>query len=298
MFRAFQISLLVWLALPALAQSVILLGTKGGPTPGRFRAAPATAILQGDDVNLVDCGNGVAGQMARAGLALPRLRRIFITHHHSDHNADLGTVLLLAWASGLKRPVDVYGPAPLKAMVDAAFLQHEADIAIRMKDEGRVDPRSLVRVHEVGAGDVLTEGGIQVRAAEVVHPPLSSALAYRFDLDGRSIVVSGDTTYAPGLADLAKGADLLLHEVMYLPALERLIAQDPSATRLREHLRASHATAAQAASIAAQAGVKTLVLTHFVPGDDPAIRPKDWLRGVRPRFKGKVVLGRDLMVLC
>src|SRR5690348_12193691 len=81
---------------------LILLGTAGGPTPKLDRSAPANAIVVGDDIYVIDCGNGVARQMVRAGLDLGRIRDVFITHQHSDHNADYGNLLLLAWATDLK----------------------------------------------------------------------------------------------------------------------------------------------------------------------------------------------------
>jgi ribonuclease BN (tRNA processing enzyme) len=108
-------------------------------------------------------------------------------------------------------------------------------------------------------------------------------------------VISGDTAYAPALAEFAKGADVLVHEVMYLPAIEKLIQQNANAKRLREHLLAAHTSTEEVGRIAAQAGVKTLVLTHFVPGDDPTITDEQWTEGVRKNFKGRIVVGRDLM---
>jgi ribonuclease BN (tRNA processing enzyme) len=108
-------------------------------------------------------------------------------------------------------------------------------------------------------------------------------------------VISGDTAYAPELAEFAKGADVLVHEVMYLPGIEALLKRLPNAKRLREHLMAAHTLPEDVGKIAAQAGVKTLVLTHFVPGDDPSITDEQWSADVRKHFKGEIVVGRDLM---
>jgi metallo-beta-lactamase superfamily protein len=65
---------------------------------------------------IVDCGDGVARQLVLACVALAGLRHIFITHHHSDHHADYGNLMLLAWAAGLRTPVDTWGPPPLEKM--------------------------------------------------------------------------------------------------------------------------------------------------------------------------------------
>lgn len=277
---------------------LVLLGTAGGPTPKRLRAAPAQAILVDDDAYVVDCGDGVARQMALAGVALARIRAVFITHHHSDHNAGYGNLLLLGWIAGLKPIVNAYGPPPLARMTELAAEMNRFDIETRIRDEGRPPFAGLVAAHEISAGGlVMQRGGVKVTAALVDHPPVTPAFAYRFDTPDRSIVISGDTAASVGLATLAKGADVLVHEVLYPPAIEALTAAEPHAERLRQHLVASHTSSVEVGRIAAAAGVKTLVLSHFVPGDDPSITDEMWTEGVRAHFKGKVVVGKDLMVL-
>src|SRR4051794_14804528 len=94
---------------------LVLLGTAGGPTPKTTRAAPAQAIVVGDRIYLVDCGDGVARQLALAGLPIRQLRAIFITHQHSDHNAGYGPLWLLGWTTG-SGAIDAYGPPPLEKM--------------------------------------------------------------------------------------------------------------------------------------------------------------------------------------
>ena len=108
-------------------------------------------------------------------------------------------------------------------------------------------------------------------------------------------MISGDTTYAPELAGFAKGADVLVHEVMYLPGLESILKRVPNAATLREHLLASHTVPEDVGKIAAAAGVRTLVLSHLVPGDDPSITDEMWTARVRQHFKGRVIVGADLM---
>jgi ribonuclease BN (tRNA processing enzyme) len=136
---------------------------------------------------------------------------------------------------------------------------------------------------------------VKVTSCRVRHPPITQSYAYRFDAKDRSIVISGDTAYAPELAEFAKSADVLVHEAMYLPAIETLLQRVPNAPKLRAHLLASHTSTEDVGRIAAQAGVKTLVLTHFVPGDDPSITDDQWAEGVRKHFKGNIIVGKDLM---
>ena len=272
---------------------VILLGTKGGPTPGPYRAQPATAIVVDGHCYLVDCGNGTAQQMAKAGISLPSLDQVFVTHNHSDHVIDAGTLAVLAWGSGLAHPIGYHGPPPLARIVAGQIAAMDYDIAIRMKEEGRPPLAPLVRVEErSAAGAVFRDARIMVTSALVDHYGVKPAFAYRIEAPGRSVVISGDTTYSPALVALAKGADLLIHEAMYAPAIRSMSPENAPA--LYDHLIHSHSTTDAVGRVAAEAGVKKLVLSHLVPGN-PAITDAMWLAGVREHFAGEAVVGRDLM---
>jgi ribonuclease BN (tRNA processing enzyme) len=281
---------------PTNKTRLILLGTGGGPRPKKQNQATAQVIIVDDALYVVDCGDGVARQLVLAGAALPNLRHVFITHHHSDHNADYGNLLLLAWASGLRTRVDTWGPPPLELMTRLFFEMNAYDIDIRIADEGRVPLVPLVHPHERREpGVVLEDERVKVTCALVDHPLVSPAFAYRFDTADRSIVISGDTARSENLVALARGADVLVHEAMYLPAVDRLVARVPNAATLKKHLLDSHTTAEDCGRVAAAAGVKTLVLSHFVPPDDPLTTDQMWIAAARAHFNGRVVLGRDLM---
>ena len=282
---------------PNKSTRIILLGTKGGPRVGEAgRSNPATLLLINDVPYLIDCGYGVTKQLITAGVALDRLRYIFITHHHSDHNLEFGPLIYNTWITGLPAQIDAYGPPGLTKMAQQFFDYQKFDIDVRIVDEGRTDPRKLVTTHEISKpGVVLTNTDVKVSMCVVRHPPIKDAYAYRFDARDRSVVISGDTAYAPELAEFAKGADVLVHEVMYLPGIEALLKRLPNAKRLREHLMAAHTLPEDVGKIAAQARVKTLVLTHFVPGDDASITDEQWSADVRKHFKGQIIVGRDLM---
>jgi ribonuclease BN (tRNA processing enzyme) len=278
---------------------IILLGTKGGPRVGQAgRSNPATLILINDIPYVVDCGYATSRQLLAAGVSLDRLRYIFITHHHSDHNLEYGGLFYNAWVSGLAVQVEAYGPSGLKKMTQDFFNYMKFDIDTRIVDEGRSDPRKLILVREFDKpGVVVQNEDVKVTTCRVLHPPIEQSYAYRFDTKDRTVVISGDTAYAPELADFAKGADVLVHEVMYLPGIELLIKRLPKARRLREHLLAAHTLTEDVGKIAAKAGVNTLVLSHFVPGDDPSITDEHWSEGVRKHFKGRIIVGKDLMEL-
>ena len=277
---------------------IILLGTKGGPTltTKTNRTNPATLILINDVPYLIDCGYGVSRQLIKAGVSLDRLRYIFITHHHSDHNLEYGPLLYNAAVASQSIRIDAYGPPGLQKLTNDFFEYERFDIETRLVDEGGEDLRKAIAVHEFeSAGIVMQNDDVKVTNCRVRHPPITQSYAYRFDARDRSVVISGDTAYAPELAEFAKGTDVLVHEAMYLPAIEKLIQQNPGATRLREHLLAAHTSTEYVGRIAAQAGVKTLVLSHLVPGDDPTITDEQWMEGVRKNFKGRIIVGKDLM---
>ncbi|HEX6105940.1 MAG TPA: MBL fold metallo-hydrolase [Gemmatimonadales bacterium] len=275
---------------------LILLGTGGGPRPRAESSAAAQVIVADDVAYVVDCGDGIARQLARAGVPLATIRHVFITHHHSDHNADYGNLLLLAWITGLRTRVDTWGPPPL-ARITRLFLEmSEYDITTRMKDEGLPPLAPLIVPHELtGGGSVVGDERVKVTAALVRHPLVEPALAYRFDSADRSIVISGDTAPSEALVRLARGADVLVHEAMFGPAVDRLAARVPHVARLREHLLASHTTAEEAGRVAQAAGVGTLVLSHLVPPDDPAVTPEMWIEAAATHYRGRIVLGKDLM---
>src|SRR5690349_22625910 len=142
---------------------LILLGTKGGPRVGEAgRSNPSTLILINDVPYLVDCGYGATKQLLNANVAINRLRYIFITHHHSDHNLEFGPLWYNAWITGIPARIDAYGPPGLAKMSADFFNYEKFDIETRMVDEGRPDPRKLVTVHEFAKpGVVLTNDEVR-----------------------------------------------------------------------------------------------------------------------------------------
>jgi ribonuclease BN (tRNA processing enzyme) len=275
---------------------LILLGTGGGPRPRKASSAPAQVIIVNGSAYVVDCGDGVARQLVLANVPLASLKSIFITHHHSDHNADYGNLILLAWTAGLKQRVDTWGPPPLKRMTRLFFEMNAYDIKTRIADEGRTPLVPLVHAHDLRtAGVVLQDENVKVTAALVHHPPVSPAFAYRFDAADRSIVISGDTTPTKALVELATGADVLVHEALFEPGIDRMVASVPNASSLKRSVLSHHTTAEDAGRVARDAGVKTLVLSHLVPADDPEITSQMWIDAAARHFDGEIIVGRDLL---
>src|SRR4029453_8721874 len=138
---------------------LILLGTGGGPRPRKTRSAPAQVVVINGAAYVVDCGDGVARQLVLAGVPLPALRHVFLTHQHSDHNADYGNLIWLRWGSGLSTAVDTWGPPPLARMTTLFLEMNAYDIDIRIANEGRPPLAPLVHAHEIHDGGVVMSDG-------------------------------------------------------------------------------------------------------------------------------------------
>jgi ribonuclease BN (tRNA processing enzyme) len=276
---------------------LILLGTRGGPAirTGYAQTPSANLVVYNGVPYLIDTGYGVSFKLVEAKVPPSALRYIFITHHHSDHNAEFGLLLNNAWALGLRAEVNAYGPAGMKRLADGFWQAYQFDIETRMADEGRPDLRKLVNVHEYGEGLVMRTSDVTVTALRNVHPPITESFALKFAFPGKTVVFSGDTAYHPPLAEFARGADILVHEVMYAPALAELLRRVPNAPTLMAHLKASHTLTDEVGRIATQAQVKKLVLSHLVPADATGMTKQTWIDAVRTTYNGEIVVAHDLM---
>lgn len=278
---------------------IILLGSKGGPAIRSRGPSPTSHLLVvRDRIYVIDCGLGVTRGFVEAGFHLNRLATILITHHHSDHNLEFGNLIHTAWTAGLATPVNVWGPAGMKRMT-AAFLDlNRFDIETRIADEGRPDLARLIETHDYTAGPVFDDGTVRVTALRNHHPPVTDSFALRIDFtnaagEAKAVVFGGDTTYLPALANFARGADVLLHEAMYGPGIDALVARVKNGSRLKEHLIASHSMVEDAGRIATAAGVKRLVLNHLIPADDPDVRPEHWRAAIAATWSGPLDVGCD-----
>ena len=144
-------------------------------------------------------------------------------------------------------------------------------------------------------GLVTQDENVKVTAALVNHPPVTPAFAYRFDTADRSIVISGDTTPTPALVELARGVDVLVHDALFVPGVDRIVARVPNAPALKQSILSHHTRAEDAGRVAREAGARMLVLSHLVPADDPEVTEQMWIDAARTQFDGKIVVGKDLL---
>jgi ribonuclease BN (tRNA processing enzyme) len=300
-------------ATPESDTKLYILGSRAGPSVGGAQYMTSYCVVVGDRVYVVDCGYGATEQMVRAGLRPQDIRNIFITHNHPDHNIELGTLVYFAWYAGLTRPLGIYGPPPTKSIMAGYMQALKPDVDIWLDDIGHA-PMGPVNVTELSKPQaVMDDGTAKVSCTLVKHTPLFPSLAYRIDTPGRSIAFSGDTSPVESVVELAKGADVLVHEAIYLnpnqaaaragqsgdarvDSGQRGSAIAGDAAKLLEHVISSHTPVEEAGRIAQEAGVKTLVLAHTV-SMMPGVTDGMWIAAARKHFSGEVIFAHDLMVL-
>jgi ribonuclease Z len=259
--------------------SVFFAGT-GGSIPTAGRGLPALLVRRGGERLLFDCGEGTQRQLVRS-VGLADLDAVFLTHFHADHWLGLPGLLKTFDLRGRQRPLTIYGPPGLREM-----------ISLGLRAAGRV--RYELLLVELDPGAVLERDGYRIAAVPVSHR--IQALGYviyeddrpgQFDLHaairlgltpgpefgrvqrgetirgvtpeqvlgptraGRKVMISGDTAPCESVRIAAYEADLLIHEATF------------AGEELERAVETQHSTAAQAATVAREAAVRMLALTHF-----------------------------------
>ena len=291
--------LLLFLSASASAQDfrVTLLGT-GDPIPRTDRFGPSTLVQVGGQTLLFDVGRGAATRLVQMNVPLRSLDATFLTHFHHDHLIGLDDVWMTGWLpppfGRRSEPMEIWGPTGTANLLSSLEKAFELNTSIRIPDELLPpDGIKLVANEFSEDGIVYEKDGVVVRAFTVNHGELiKPAYGYRVDYDGRSVVISGDTRFDRNLIAVAKGVDLLVHEVAL--ASDELLASSEQFRRIVAH----HTTPEEAGIVFAEVNPKLAVYTHFVILRGPTI-PEAPLSSLIPRtrtnYDGPLVLGEDLM---
>lgn len=293
--RAALAASLALFALGGLAETrVVVLGT-GTPVPDAERAGAGIAVVVGGEAYLFDAGAGVVFRSTQAAakhgldeLIPQNISHLFITHLHSDHIHDVAELASARWWSRERR-LDVYGPAGTAEYVAHMNAMHTVEADVRTPgtppelitdDEG-----FLANAIEIDPGVVFENEDLRVEAFTVDHGDIKPSFGYRIVTSDRTIVISGDTTYSPAVAEQAEGADLLFHEVI---SGDRLGELSPF---WQHYHGTSHTTTQQVARLATEARPAQLVLYHvlFIGATADEI-----LAEVTRDYDGLVVLAEDL----
>jgi ribonuclease Z len=287
-----------------------------GPLFDTKRAKICNVVIAGGKFYVVDIGPESTEVLNAWRLPMERLGGVFITHFHSDHIGELGEFNMQSWAQGRGKPLSVYGPPGVERVTagfaEAYALDRDYRVAHHGADLLSPDhwPMSPVAVALDGPplptrdrrAIMLKDGDLTVTAIEANHSPIEPAYAYRFDYKGRSVVISGDTSKHLGLAEGAKGADVLIHEAQAKHIVEQMIAGSAESGQARlnkifQDIQNYHTSPVEAAEIANLAGVKLLVFTHFTPPPNNFLVAWSFQRGVSAVRADGVIMGEDNMLI-
>jgi ribonuclease BN (tRNA processing enzyme) len=289
---------------------LITLGTSGGPPPRSHRAQSSNLLTVNGTHYVVDAGDGVARRLAKAAINVREIGTVFITHHHDDHTAGLGTLLSVAWDQNRTKPIHVYGPPRTAELVTAAVQYFTISAEIRIADGGRSVPIAQVFFgHDVGTGRIYEDVNIKVTAVENSHfdfheGPVAGkhkSYAYRFETPDRVIVFTGDTGASDAVTALAKDADLLVTETSSCQNRMQEMAEDgrwqamspAEQAGIMRQMTQGHMTLEEIGKMAARANVRTVVLSHLTHKRDGDYTP--WAEEVEKYFSGQVLVAKDLM---
>ena len=272
------------------ALSAAVCGSRS-PLPSPGRAETCILITAGDDLFVVDIGDGSNDNLRSWNINFRDIEAVLITHLHSDHIADLPGLHQNAWVVGERSSkLKVFGPEGIDQFTQGIEMAYAHDYVFRNEHHGDlIAPLQFAgfdtRVIDLNNPVIFDNGELKITAFKVIHEPIEPALGFRFEYKGRSIVISGDTSYTQTVIDNSMNADVLFHEAQanhMLAIMEESLRSrgaDLLATVL-DDITTYHTTLVEAAEIANEANVKKLFFYHLTPAPRNYIQEVMFVRGV------------------
>lgn len=277
-----------------MGTTVTITGT-GNPRPSARRAGPGV-LLRYDGVAVqVDAGRATTQRLAAVGVDATDLDAVLVTHHHSDHLTGLTDLLLSRWIidRGDEAPaLPIVAPAgPAAALIEGLLDPWGEELQTRRRHAGRTTAPAWHLVPFDPPGEVTTVfacGPVRIAARSVRHDPLRPAVGYRIETPDAVVAISGDTIVCPEVAELARGADVLVYEAMRFDEVRRWPA---SSHFIMDYHADTTAIGAQAAAL----GVPVLVLTHLIPPPETPEELGKFAADIRTAgYDGELIVADDL----
>jgi ribonuclease Z len=286
----FLLSLLFSTSLNFAQTKLVMLGT-GTPFADPERSGSSLAIVVKDQSYIVDCGPGVVRRASSLSKSIPaleasQLKRLFITHLHTDHTVGYADMIFTPAVLDRNAPLEVFGPKGIKSMTNHLMKAYKKDISVRLNGLEMGDKAAYkVNVNEIKTGLIYQDNLVKVYAFEVSHGNWDHAYGYRFETPDKVIVISGDATYSQSLIDNAKDCDILVHEIFSQKGLDKREA------RWKKYHSTFHTSPAQLGNIATQVKPKLVVLTHILFFKESK---ETLIEEIKQHYSGAFVMGNDL----
>ena len=271
---------------------VTLLGT-GMPMPDPRRRGPSQVIDVGGQLVLVDCGAGALHRLLEAGYDGTAIRRIALSHLHSDHITGLADLLWAGWVQRWwERPPPIAGPPGTAEFVRRLLDAFAYDIRVRTLEGGLEREGLEPAVEEIEEGWIARGDHWQLKGFRVEHQPVDQAFGFRLDADEGAVVISGDTRRSENLVHHAHHADLLVHEVIWRRGWKSSSPRPETRRCARwQRVLSYHTPSDELGEVAAGADVGHLVLSHIIL---PGGTLEDLVANVRLAFAGRLTVGEAL----
>ncbi len=283
---------------------VYTVGTSA-PLPSS-RAQTCTVVFVNGKFFVFDVGDGAVQKMENLHFPLMDVDEVFLTHLHSDHFIDLPYLINRSWQLGRPKKLKVTGPVGVQAISEGSELLLAQEHAYRVEHHGEkimnIDAAGTIpnEVIVPSQGELLVYNtdGIKITAFDVGHEPVSPDFGYKIEYKGKKCVLSGDTSKNKNVIKHSANADLLIHEAMLKEVISQVseVAGEMGNARnqkILEDVTNYHSTNIEAAEVAAEAGVKKLVLNHLAPVPDRKVIARLYTQGLSKIFKGDIALADD-----
>ena len=272
------------------ALSAVVCGSRS-PLPSPGRAETCILVAAGENLFVVDIGDGSNQNLRNWNIDFRNIEAVLITHLHSDHIADLPGLHQNAWVVGERTSkLKVFGPEGVDQLTQGIEMAYARDYVFRNEHHGNaIAPLEYAgfdtSVIDLNNPVLFDNGELKITAFKVVHEPIDPALGFKFEYKGRSLVITGDTSYTQSVIDNSMNVDVLFHEAQanhmlaVIENLQRSLGMDLLATVL-DDITTYHTTLIEAAEVANKANVKKLVFYHLTPAPRNYIQEIMFVRGV------------------